>query len=203
MVQYHNFEQKSEEWFEFRLGKLTASNATAIGACGAGLNTYARNIAMELFGIKKKQITNADIERGNEYEPYAATSYEFEFNMNVAHIGCITNDLYPNVCISPDGLIGDDGGLEIKARNDEKHFALICGDKSDIPYNQIQMSLLISERKWWDFASYNPNFTKHLFVERIFPDPMYFEKLKKGFIVGNEKIEQYKNMYNNFKIKTK
>jgi hypothetical protein len=182
---------------------LTASNATAIGACGAGLNTYARSIAMELCGIEKKQITNPDIERGNEYEQYAVAAYEFEMNVQVLHIGCITNDLYPSVCISPDGIIGDDGGLEIKARNDEKHFALICGDKSDVPYNQIQMSLLISGRKWWDFVSYNPNFTKHLFVERIFPDYAYFEKLKKGFVIGTEKVETYTQMYNNFKITTK
>lgn len=201
MVHYHNFEQKSDDWFEFRKGKLTASNATAIGACGAGLKTYARNIAMELCGIEKKQITNSDIERGNLYEPLAVTSYEFEFNVNVQQMGCITNDLFQNVCISPDGLILFDGGLEIKARNDEKHFALICGDESDIPFNQIQMSLLISERKWWDFASYNPNFKKHLFVKRIYPDLSYFEKLKKGFAEGEILINNYLETYNKFTLK--
>lgn len=201
MVHYHNFEQKSDDWFDFRKGKLTASNATAIGACGAGLKTYARNIAMELCGIEKKQITNSDIERGNLYEPLAVTSYEFEFNVSVQQIGCITNDLFQNVCISPDGLILADGGLEIKARNDEKHFSLICGDESDIPFNQIQMSLLISERKWWDFASYNPNFKKHLFVKRIYPDLIYFEKLKKGFIEGEILKNSYLEKYNKFTLK--
>lgn len=200
MVQIHNFEQKSDEWFDFRKGKLTASNATSIGACGAGLKTYARNIAMELCGIEKKQITNSDIERGNEYEPLAITSYEFEFNVEIKQVGCITNDLYFNVCVSPDGLIGDDGGLEIKARNNEKHFALICGDESDIPFNQIQMSLLVSELKWWDFASYNPNFKNHLFVKRIYPDLAYFEKLKKGFLEGNILINNFLETYNKFTI---
>ncbi len=201
MVQYHNFEQKSDEWFDFRKGKLTASNATAIGACGAGLKTYARNIAMELCGVEKKQISNIDIERGNEYEPLALTSYEFEFGINVEQVGCITNDLYNNVCVSPDGLIALDGGLEIKARNNEKHFALICGDESDIPFNQIQMSLLVSEREWWDFASYNPNFKKHLFVKRIYPDLAYFEKLKKGFIEGEKLVNLFLETYNQFTLK--
>lgn len=201
MVHLHSFEQKSDEWFDFRKGKLTASNATAIGACGAGLKTYARNIAMELCGVEKKQITNSDIERGNEYEPLAITAYEFEFNINVQQIGCVTNDLFTNVCISPDGLILSDGGLEIKARNNEKHFALICGDESDIPFNQIQMSLLVSERKWWDFASYNPNFKKHLFVKRIYPDLNYFEKLRKGFIEGDKMINNFLEIYNKFTLK--
>jgi hypothetical protein len=201
MVQYHNFEQKSDEWFDFRKGKLTASNATAIGACGAGLKTYARNIAMELCGVEKKQISNSDIERGNEYEPLAITSYEFEFGVTVEQVGCITNDLYVDVCVSPDGLIGIEGGLEIKARNNEKHFALICGDESDIPFNQIQMSLFISEREWWDFASYNPNFQKHLFVKRIYPNLAYFEKLKKGFLEGQRLKNYFLETYNQFTLK--
>ncbi len=199
MIEYHNFEQQSEEWFEFKKDKLSASNATAIGACGAGLKTYARSIAMQMSGGEKRIITSKDIDRGNEYEPLAVTSYEFELNVSVFHCGCITNSKYKDVCISPDGLIGANGGLEIKARNDDKHFALICGDESDIPYNQIQMSLLVSEREWWDFVSYNPNFKKHLFVKRIYPDQKYFEKLINGFDEGRKLIQENLQTYKNYK----
>jgi hypothetical protein len=52
------------------------------------------------------------------------------------------------------------------------------------------MSLLISERKWWDFISFNLNFKNPLFIKRIYPDFVYFEKLKKGIIEGNELIEE-------------
>ena len=190
MVRYHNIEQGTSEWFELRKGKLTASNATAIGANGAGLITYCKEIVLELIGVEKEHYTNSDIERGNELESIARSSYEFQTGYEVEQVGFITNDLYKNAGMSPDGLIGLDGGCEIKARNDIKHFSLILGETKEIPVNQIQMSLLISERKWWDFISFNPNFRNPLFIKRIYPDLKYFEKLKSGIIKGNELIEQ-------------
>jgi hypothetical protein len=190
MVHYHNIEQGSPEWFELRKRKLTASHATAIGASGAGLKTYCKEIVLELIGIEKEHYTNADIERGNELESIARSSYEFQTGNEVEEVGFITNDKFENAGMSPDGLIGEDGGCEIKARNDIKHLSLILGETKEIPVNQIQMSLLISERKWWDFISFNPNFKNPLFIKRIYPDPIYFEKLKKGIIEGNKLIEQ-------------
>jgi len=196
MVRYHNIEQGTPEWFELRKGKLTASNATAIGANGAGLITYCKEIVLELIGVEKEHYTNSDIERGNELESIARSSYEFQTGYEVEQVGFITNDLYKNAGMSPDGLIGLDGGCEIKARNDIKHFSLILGETKEIPVNQIQMSLLISERKWWDFISFNPNFKNPLFIKRIYPDLKYFKKLKSGIIKGNELIEQMLNTYN-------
>jgi hypothetical protein len=197
MIHYHNIEQGTPEWFELRKGKLTASNATAIAAASAGLTTYCKEIVLELIGIEKEHYTNSDIERGNELESIARSSYEFQTGNEVKEVGFITNDLYKNAGMSPDGLIGLDGGCEIKARNDIKHFSLILGETKEIPVNQIQMSLMISERKWWDFISFNPNFKNPLFIKRIYPDLKYFEKLKAGIDKGNKLIEQMLNDYNN------
>jgi len=196
MIHLHNIEQGTQEWFDLRKGKLTASNATAIGAAGAGLKTYCKEIVLELIGIEKEQYTNSDIERGNQLESVARSAYEFQTGLTVDEVGFITNDKYPNSGMSPDGLIESNGGCEIKARNNSKHFGLILGETKEIPINQIQMSLLISERKWWDFISFNPNFSKPLFVKRIYPDLVYFEKLKKGIIEGNKLIEQMFKAYN-------
>jgi hypothetical protein len=190
MVHYHNIEQGSPEWFELRKRKLTASHATAIGASGAGLKTYCKEIVLSIIGIEKEEYTNQDIERGNELEGIARAAYEFQTGNEVEQIGFITNDKFENAGASPDGLIGKDGGCEIKARNDIKHLSLILGETKEIPFNQIQMSLLISERKWWDFISFNINFKNPLFIKRIYPDFVYFEKLKKGIIEGNKLIEQ-------------
>lgn len=200
MINYYNIDQGTDEWFELRKGKLTGSNATAIGANGKGLDTYCRNIALELIGIAKESYKNKDIERGNELESLAISAYEFETGIKVHKTGFITNNLYKNVGVSPDGLIGIDGGCEVKARNNEKHFSLISGDEVEIPKNQIQMTLLITERKWWDFISFNPNFTKPLFIKRIYPDLNYFEKLKSGFIIGNQLITKYVNLYNSYNL---
>lgn len=199
MIEIHNIEQSSEEWFEFRKGKLTGSNATAIGANGAGLKTYCKKVAAELCGKERSQFTNSEIERGNELEPYGVATYELTTGYDVDIVGCVTNSKYYNVLISPDGLVGDDGGIEIKARNDDKHFSLIMGDEKKIPFNQIQMCLLVTEREWWDFVSINTNFSKPIFIKRIFPDEKYFKKLLDGFDSGNKLINEYLEKYNNYK----
>jgi hypothetical protein len=199
MITYHDIKQGSIEWFKLRERKKTASHATAIGANGKGLKTYCQDIVIDMVRIKKPEsYTNTDIERGSELEPIAVSAYEFQNGVKIIPMGFITNDKYPNVGVSPDGLIGDDGGIEIKARNDKKHFALIQGETSEIPFNQIQMTLLVTERKWWDFGSFNDNFDKPLFIKRIYPDEKYFEKLKKGFEEGEKLIEEYLETYKNF-----
>lgn len=200
MITYHKVEQGSDEWFDLRKEMLTASNATAIGANGAGLKTYCKQKALDIIGHTKDNYTNEVIERGNILEPTGRLAYELEYSVNVDEIGFITNDKYPNVGISPDGLIKAIGGVELKARNNEKHFSLIIGETKEIPFNQIQMSLLITEREWWDFVSFNPNLSKPLFVKRIYPDLKYFEKLKQGFIDGNNMINEYVEKYNNYSL---
>jgi len=198
MVHYHNLIQGSPEWFEFRKGMLTGSNATAIGANGTGLITYCKKIAMELSGFESEKYTNSDMARGNELESIGRYAYELEYSTNVIITGCVTNDDYPDVLISPDGLIGDNGGIEIKARNDEKHYSLILGETKEIPDNQIQMTLLITDRKWWDFVSINPNFTKPIFVKRVYPDLLYHRKLIAGFSTGRKLIKEFKDTYENY-----
>jgi len=198
MIEYYNINQGSDEWFDIRKGKLTASNATSIGAIGAGLSTYCQSLALDIIGVKEDKYTNDVMERGTILEPTARTAYELEFNINIEKIGFVTNSKYYNAGVSPDGLIKDSGGVEIKARNNKKHFALIQGDTKEIPFNPIQMTLLITEREWWDFISFNPNFSKPLFVKRIYPHLKYFEKLKEGIETGNKLINEYIKNYTNY-----
>ena len=204
MIKYHtNIEQTTPEWFEIRKGKLTASHATAIGANGKGLDTYAQEKAIELVAEKEEIYINNDMLRGIELEIFATQFYEFETGLKTHEVGFIENTLYENCGCSPDRLVDKDGGIEIKARNNKKHFSLIKGETQEIPFNQIQMNLLITEREWWDFVSYNPNFKKHpIFIKRIFPDLKYFEKLKKGIENGNKLIKEYLEIYNNYKLIT-
>lgn len=196
MITYHNMEQKSPEWFEAKKGLLSASKANCIRSNGSGLKTYGKMLALEELGYSSNNVYTPDMQRGDLLEPIARKAYEFETGDNVIEVGGITNSKYPGVWISPDGLISDCGGCESKARNDEKHFDLWTGGESEIPYDQIQMSLLISERKWWDFISYNPNFKeKSLFIKTIYPDPKTFIKLISGFKKGLEYKEYYINKF--------
>ncbi len=199
MINYHNIEQRSDEWHKLRKGKLTGSNATAIGANGAGLITYCKEIVLDLIGIEKEKYTNSDIERGLLLEEMAIQAYSLKTGCEVNQVGFITNDNFENTGVSPDGIINLDGGCEVKARNDVKHFSLLLGETKEIPFNQIQMNLMISEHKWWDFISFNPNFkSRSLFIQRILPDYNYFKKLEKGIEKGNELIKSMLKQYKDF-----
>ena len=157
----HNIPQRSDEWFEIRKGKLTASNAQAIASNGKGLETLAYTLLAEKYSNNRVSFSNADTERGVELEEQARNTYAI-LHSEVKEVGFIEMDEY--VGCSPDGLIGKDGGLEIKCVNDLNFFKLLINaDKAiDAKYTwQCQMSLFITKRKFWDLDFYNPNFDKN------------------------------------------
>lgn len=190
---HYDIIQGTDEWLKLKELKLSASHATAIGNSGKGLDTYVRNMVLDYILEDRDNYYGKDMERGNDLEDSARIKYEFERNLSVLEVGFI--ERCPNSGCSPDGLVDEDpegkGGIEIKARNDEKHYALLDGtakvDSSTIW--QMNMSMLISGRKWWDFISYNPNFKQSIFIERFYPDKVKQEKLKKGLEIGVEKLK--------------
>lgn len=189
-VEIFNMEQGTEEWFEVRKGVLTASNATAIGNIGAGLKTYVKSLVLDMVVEEKEpHYTGPDIERGNELEPIARLKYEFDQGVKVDEVGFIR--IANCYGCSPDGLVGEDGGIEIKARNNNKHLDHLLGAPIDSGTHwQIQMSLLVTSRTWWDFISYNPNFKNSLHIERIYKDEKKIEKLIAGIKVGSGMIQE-------------
>lgn len=191
-MQIHNVEQGSDAWKVLRKGKMTASNAQAIGNIGKGLDTYILDLmADSLSSGEFENYTNAHMERGNDLEASARSIYELETGQTVEQVGFVEyNDF---VGCSPDGLIGEDGGIEIKCQADKKHFRLILNGEKEIDSSyiwQIQMNLLVTGRQWWIFAAYNPNFEKSLVTFKILPDPAMHAKLLEGFKVGEEKIKE-------------
>lgn len=188
-MKIHNMEQGTPEWHEVRKGKLTASHGTAIASNGAGLKTYVKNIILAMF-TEKKPLTGGDIERGNELEPIARAKYEFEKNVEVIEYGFI--EFSKRCGYSPDGLVEEEGLIEIKARNDAKHLDLLLTGKIDTgTVWQMQMGMLVTNRKWCDFISYNPNFKKNsLYIKRVHRDETAINKLRKGIYEGSKMIEE-------------
>lgn len=173
--------QGSPEWFEIRVGKVTASHAQAIGNNGKGLDTYLLEVVSEMFSSSEKEhYSNEHTERGNELEPIARSMYELQNDVEVEEIGFAEyNDF---VGCSPDGLVGKDGMIEIKCPDDKTYFNLLMNEKIDNAYIwQCQMNMLILERKWCDLVFYNPNFEKSMKIFRLEPDKEMFSKLKEGF----------------------
>ncbi len=191
-----DLEQGTEEWFALRGGRLTASNAQAIQANGKGLETYCYKILAEKYSNNRNDFTTPDMERGVELEEQARMTYEIE-NSDVKQVALVEQDEY--VSCSPDGLVGDDGGLEIKCVNDVNFLKVLLDSEKAIDkkfYWQCQMCLLITGRKWWDLAIYNPNFDKNLLIFRQTPDPVSFEKLTVGIGRGKKILKELEDKLN-------
>ena len=187
---HNNIKQLSDEWWELREKRMTASHAQAISANGKGLETYIEKIMQEYYSkAEPERFSNKHTDRGNDLEDQAGMVYSFEKNIDVKKVGFVAHNEY--VGCSPDLFAGDDGLCELKALADKGHFALIIGGKPESKYIwQAQCQMLICEKKWCDLTHYNPNFKQNLLVYRILPDEKKFDKLRKGFAAGEKMIKE-------------
>ena len=185
----HNFKQGSEEWLKIRLGKFTGSNAQAIAASGKGLETLIFEKVAEISTGKSKPFyTNGDIERGRELESMARDSYEIETGATVKQVGFVELDEFTGC--SPDGLVDDDGLIEIKCKNDANYARYLCDKKIDSAHNwQIQMSLFVTGREWCDYIVFNENFKKTISVTRVMKNETEIAKIKAGLAMGIARVK--------------
>jgi len=190
-MKIYNMEQRSKEWIEIRKGKMTASHATAIGNCGKGLDSYIMQILAEKHSSGEVDYyTNKEMERGNELESSARAMYELENGVEIQQVGFVEYNEF--VGCSPDGLISDNAGVEIKCPNDLNYFKILVGGEKEISSEyiwQIQMNLLVTQRDEWKLVYYNPNFKKSMIVFTILPDAKKHTQLIEGFRIGEDKIK--------------
>lgn len=172
---FYDVQQNTDEWLQLRSGKFTSSKAGTImandgKAFGDPAKKYAVNLAIEqITGHPIPQtFSNAHMERGHEQEPVARALYEYETFSGVDNGGFFGSDF---VGCSPDGLVGDDGVIEIKSVIAAIHYANLKRGDIDPAYKwQCVSNLLFTDRKWLDFVSYCEEFPvgKRLFVKRIY-----------------------------------
>jgi putative phage-type endonuclease len=188
-MKIHNMPQGSEEWYNIRKLKLTASNAQAIGNQGKGLETLCRQLVCEYLSKPKDSYTNLDIERGIELEEDARIVYSLNTDNNVQQVGFI--EISDFVGCSPDGLIGDDGLVEIKCYSDKHYLDYVLDEIIDSRYIwQMQMQMMLTCRDWCDFVVYNPNFDNEIIIKRITKDIKKQEDLIKGIKLGEKRIKE-------------
>lgn len=188
---YYDVIQQTPEWFEIRKLKMSASHASAIIAGGKGLNTYINNLIQDYCNASEEEpYVNPDMARGVLLEDQARTMYEFENNVTVEQVGFIELDQF--VGVSPDGLVGEDGLIEIKNHKSSVFIELLLsGDIDKKYYDQIQMQLYVTGRKWCDYVGYNTQIKPYKFIKRILPDPEVFKALDKGLAKGRELLQKY------------
>lgn len=171
--------QGSDEWLAARCGLITASemkHLLTIKSLKASDNDKTRQHVYELLfqrltGFVEPQYVSDAMLRGQEDEIYARAAYEEHF-APVVETGFITNDKWGfTLGYSPDGLVGDDGLIEIKSRAGKYQVQTISDNEVPEEYMlQLQTGLLVSERKWIDFISYSGGLP--MFVKRVEPDPL-------------------------------
>ena len=191
-MKIHNCIQYSPEWWKIRAKKITGSHAQAIATQGAGLKTYITEMMADYYSsAPKENFSNKHTERGILLEPDAAMVFSFKYNLNVKKVGFVEYNKW--VGVSPDIFIGEDELGEIKCLADKGHFRMILGDNIDSKFIwQLQMQLLVCKKKAGYLIFYNPSFSVPLVVHRLFPDQEKFEKLRKGFALGEKMIEKSK-----------
>lgn len=198
MKVYDDIVQGTPEWLEIRKLKFTASNASTILAGGKGLETLIKEMLSDYYSTGNYpeysgKYLNDNMLRGQEFEDKAREIYTFETGNDVKQVGFVEISKY--IGCSPDGLIGDDGLLEIKNPNDKRFIELIVEDKIDKAYlAQMQMQMFVTRRKWCDFFAFNPNFETPFYLKRIMADEELLKALDAALIDATKKLVAYKKI---------
>lgn len=174
-------EQRTQDWFQARLGKVTASKVSDSMA-KPDTATY-RNYLMQLVAERltnepQDTFTNSAMEWGTEKEPDARNAYELIYGLDVEEVGFIDHPVILNFGASPDGLVGDKGLIEIKCPKTTTHIDYMESGKIPPKYvKQMQVQLMCTQREWCDFVSFDPRLPAdiQLWVKRY----EYDEKLAK------------------------
>lgn len=183
---FYDIEQNTDEWLDLRSGLITSSQVGKVMShlgkpFGEPAKSYAEDIALEQFTgvrIKKSNYVSSAMERGHELEPEARRLYELENFVEITNGGFFEDG---NLGDSPDGLIGDDGVIEIKSVEPKAHWKRLKKGGFDSKYKwQIHFHLLVTGRKWCDFVSYCPDFPedKQLYIYRVERDEEIIETMK-------------------------
>jgi hypothetical protein len=173
-MRFHDVPQNTDEWMALRLGKVTCSNfgcfmANYGAAFGEPAKKYALQIALEIDTGRKAEysFSNEHTERGHEQEPVARMLYEQEYFTDVLNGGFFDCGDYGD---SPDGLVNEDGVVEIKSVIAPTHYATLRRGSFDPAYRwQLVGHLDCTGRDWVDFISYCADFRedRQLIVHRL------------------------------------
>ena len=201
-------EQRTEEWFKQRLGKVTASKIADVIAktktgVSASRENYSTQLTLErLTGQQAEFYTNAAMEWGTATEPQARTAYEVYREVLVDEVGFID---HPTIAMSgacPDGFVGDDGLVEIKCPESKTQMDTLLNQKVPAKYMpQMQWQLACTGRKWCDFVSFDPRMPENLqiFVQRVERNDLYIKMLEEEVRAFLAEIDQKVEILRNIK----
>ena len=180
-------EQGSPEWFQMRLGKVTASRvADILAKTKTGPSASRQNYLIELAiqrttGIIQESYSNSAMEWGTQTEPQARVAYEVTTNNVVDQVAFIDHPSIKWCGCSPDGLVSDRGLLEIKCPNSATHWEYFKSKKPPQKYFiQMQAQIAVTNKDWCDFVSFDPRMPdrSQLLIVRIDRDEAFIAEME-------------------------
>jgi hypothetical protein len=202
LIELPDLIQGSEEWLDQRRGMVTASvvgQLITASTIKPAKNDYSRALTAQLVaeritGWTDPQYVTDDMLRGHEDEPRARDLYSEHF-APVRESGFMvrTEDNW-KLGYSPDGLVGDDGLIEVKSRRPKKHLTtILSGEVPALNMAQLQAGLLVSGRKWIDYISYCGGMP--LWVKRVLPDERWFDAITDAVITFEQNAAEMVTAY--------
>jgi putative phage-type endonuclease len=201
-------EQRTEEWFAARLGKVTASRvADVLAKIKSGESASRKNYKMELVVQRLtnkvgESFTNAAMEWGTEQEPFARMAYEAHTGTFVKEEGFVDHPTIEGFGCSPDGIVGE-GLIEIKAPNTANHIETVLENKAPSKYiPQMQAQMACTGAKWCDFVSFDPRVPEdlQLFVVRVERDQEYIDSME---VEVKQFLSEVLDLFNQLKARQK
>ncbi len=201
-------EQRTEEWFAARLGKVTASRvADVLAKIKSGESASRKNYKMELVVQRLtnkvgESFTNAAMEWGTEQEPFARMAYEAHTGTFVKEEGFVDHPTIEGFGCSPDGIVGE-GLIEIKCPNTANHIETVLENKAPSKYiPQMQCQMACTGAKWCDFVSFDPRVPEdlQLFVVRVERDQEYIDAME---VEVKQFLSEVLDLFNQLKARQK
>ena len=187
LAAYNGIEQGSEEWLKIRLGKVTASGvADVLAKTKSGVSASRGNYLIKLAiqrvtGVVEETYTNDAMQWGKDNEAQARVAYEVASGNFVDQVAFVDHPTIAWFGASPDGLVNQDGLVEIKCPNSATHWSYIKDDGPPTKYYiQMQAQMACTGRSWCDFVSYDPRMPERsqLFIKRVMREDSYIAEME-------------------------
>ncbi|MBL8506617.1 MAG: YqaJ viral recombinase family protein [Methylobacillus glycogenes] len=204
---YLSQEQRTDKWYRDRAGKFTGSRFVDVLSKkpdGQYLKAYddlIRQLVVERVtdDYIDTGIDSHAMKWGREVEPFAREAYELETGLLVTLASFIKHPTLSFVGVSPDGLVGADGGTEFKCPKDPgihlDRFPNGMNEGEFMP--QVQGCIWVCQREWWDWISYDPRMPEHLrfYRQRVYRNDIYIKNLEREVLIAEGKVRELVDQY--------
>ena len=191
-------EQRTDDWYAVRLGKVTASRVsdlmakTQSGYAASRKNYMAQLVIERLTNTKAESFSSSHMQWGTEQEPFARAAYEAAQDVMVEELGFVPHPTIEWAGASPDGLVGDDGLVEIKCPSTATMIETLLSEK--VPSNymaQMQFQMACTGRKWCDYVVFDPRMPAkaQLFIKRVNRDDKFIAEMEAEIVKFLAEVE--------------